>query len=133
MFRRLVFLLTLSVVFLYGCKKEAGEGGNASIKGHVSVRDYNNDFSVLISQYDGFDRYVYIKYGGEGEGFDDRLKTDYEGNFVFENLYPGNYEIYVYSKDSTFTEPSGQTVVTKIVEVKGRKDVTEVEEIIIFE
>jgi hypothetical protein len=133
MSKKLVLLFFLLVGFLLGCKKDAGDGGNASIKGHVSVRDYNNDFSVLISEYDGFDRYVYIKYGGNGGGFDDRLKTDYEGNYIFENLYPGTYEIYVYSKDSTFTEPSGQTVVRKIVELKRRKESLEVEEIVIFE
>ena len=56
---RKYFSLAVLVLIFSSCKKEAGIGGNASIEGHVSVQDYNNDFSVLISEYDGYDRYVY--------------------------------------------------------------------------
>lgn len=127
------YLIGVILLFLSACKKEAGLGGNASIEGHVTVKDYNNDFSVLISEYDGYDRYVYIKYGGEGSGFDKRVKTDYEGNFIFEFLYPGTYEIYVYGKDETFLIPSGVIAVSKTIEISDRKENVITEDFVILE
>ncbi len=128
-----IYLIGFLIIFLSACKKEAGEGGNASIEGHVTVKDYNNDFSVLISEYDGYDRYVYIKYGGVGSGFDKRVKTDYEGNFIFEFLYPGTYEIYVYGKDDTFLIPSGVIAVSKTIEISDRKENVITEDFVILE
>ena len=130
---RNIYLIGFLIIFLSACKKEAGQGGNASIEGHVTVKDYNNDFSVLISEYDGYDRYVYIKYGGEGSGFDKRVKTDYEGNFIFEFLYPGTYEIYVYGKDETFLIPSGVIAVSKTIEISDRKENVITEDFVILE
>ncbi|MFM1998588.1 MAG: hypothetical protein RL204_535 [Bacteroidota bacterium] len=130
--RNYVYFIILLLTF-NSCKKEAGLGGNASIEGHVTVKDYNNDFSVLISEYDGYDRYVYIKYGGEGAGFDKRVKTDYEGNFIFEFLYPGTYEIYVYGKDNTFLIPSGVVAVSKTIEISDRKENVITEDFVILE
>jgi hypothetical protein len=127
------YLIGVLFICLSACKKEAGLGGNASIEGHVTVQDYNNDFSVLISEYDGYDRYVYIKYGGEGSGFDKRVKTDYEGNFIFEFLYPGTYEIYVYGKDNTFLIPSGVVAVSKTLEISDRKENVITEDFVILE
>lgn len=128
-----IYLIGFLIIFLSACKKEPGEGGNASIEGHVTVKDYNNDFSVLISEYDGYDRYVYIKYGGEGSGFDKRVKTDYDGNFIFEFLYPGTYEIYVYGKDDTFLIPSGVVAISKTIEISDRKENVITEDFVILE
>jgi hypothetical protein len=127
------YLVIFLTVLLYSCKKEAGEGGNASIQGHVTVKDYNNDFSILISEYAGYDRYVYIKYGGDSEGFDKRIKTDYNGDFIFEFLYPGTYELYVYSKDSTFSSPSGIVAMTQTINIDGRKEEVVADDFNIFE
>lgn len=116
------YLLTLLTLVFLGCKKEAGEGGNARIYGKILEADYNSDFTVLISELPATDTYVYIKYGAKGEGFDDRVKTDYEGNFSFDFLYPGDYELYVYSRDSSFQNLSGETVVKQVVKIEGRKE-----------
>lgn len=112
----------LFAIALFGCNKQPGEGGNARIYGNITAADYNSDFTVLVAEYPATDTYVYIKYGIGGEGFDDRVKTDYDGNYTFDFLYPGKYELYIYSRDSTLTSPDGENVVVQTVEILKRKE-----------
>lgn len=116
------YSLCFIVILFFGCKKDPGEGGNARIYGKVIVSDYNSDFTFLVGQYPAADTYVHIRYGAEGEGFDDRVKTDYNGNYSFDFLYTGKYELYIYSRDSTFQSLSGEVVVKEIVEIGKRKE-----------
>ena len=102
------------VLLIFGCKKEPGVGGNASITGKVIVRKYNATFTTYLGSYPAADHYVYIVYG-DHPGYDSRIKTDYDGNYRFEFLYPGNYQIYSYSLDSTEQSLGGQVVVKKDV------------------
>lgn len=127
-----LFYILLSIVLLSSCKKEPGIGGDAKIKGHVTIRDYNSIFTVLLNEYPAEDVYVYIVFG-DNDGFDKRVKTDYEGNFQFEHLYKGDYELYVYSKDSTLTDPNEQVPVITYVNIEERKEVVDLGEIIIFD
>lgn len=94
-----IILLFLFLSYILSCKKEAGEGGNSSIKGKVWVRKHDPGFTTVLNQYPGADEDVYIIYGNQ-VGVNDRIRTDYEGEFEFKYLRKGNYKIYVYSKDS---------------------------------
>ena len=113
-------ILLLSVLFLWGCKKEPGVGGNASISGKVIVRKYNATFTSFLGEYPAQDHYVYIVYG-EHSGYDSRIKTDYEGNYQFRFLYPGKYTVYTYSLDSTGQSLSGQIVVKQVAELNRKE------------
>lgn len=124
------FLLLLLILIAFGCKKEPGVGGHSSISGHITVRDYNANFTQFLGTYNGANEYVYIVYGTHS-GYDQRIKTDYNGDFEFNYLYPGNYTVYTYSLDSTFQSLSGNVAVVKQVEL-GKKESKELEEIIIF-
>ncbi|HET6227342.1 MAG TPA: hypothetical protein VFF27_13745 [Bacteroidia bacterium] len=86
----------------YACKKPAGEGGVAAIKGTIYTRNYNSNFSNFLGQYPGADLDVYIIYGDDVT-FGDRTKSGPDGLFEFKHLRKGNYKIYVYSKDSVGT------------------------------
>jgi hypothetical protein len=127
-----IALLLVAVVFSSGCSKSPGYGGDASITGVVITRDYNSTFTQIIAEYPAEDEYVYIKYGTH-PGYDDRVKTDYAGEFEFKFLYEGNYEIYVYSRDSTLQDPNDLVPVIKKVEINGRKESINLGEIIKFE
>jgi hypothetical protein len=114
------------------CKKEEGVGGDASISGRVwtyAVR-VNGSFTDTIAEYPSEDTYVHIVYG-DHTGFDKRIKTDYDGYFTFNYLYPGNYTIYVYSFDPM--EIDGQSPVIHQVAIEGRKDHVEMDRIEILE
>lgn len=99
------FLILLTLIGMYSCKKDAGVGGTGTIKGKVQVKDYNgNVFTGNI--FDGADYDVYIIYGGENSFYDDKITTSYDGSFEFRYLRKGDYKIFVYSQD---VDGSGNT------------------------
>jgi hypothetical protein len=125
------FILAILLLFLFSpsCKKEAGEGGNASIRGKVWVKDYNANFTVLNGEYPGADEDVYIIYG-DNISYGDKVKASPDGSFEFKYLRKGKYKIYVYSKDKTLTSPSLTTAIeveTSISKNKEKVDVGTIE------
>ncbi|MBN8702550.1 MAG: hypothetical protein J0M08_05770 [Bacteroidetes bacterium] len=120
---------TLSMFFI-SCKKEAGEGGAATITGKIYVKDYDNaTLTNLESQYFAQKEDVYIIYGGEKGTFDDRVETSYDGTYEFKFLRKGKYKIFVYSKDiskNLVLYPSGYKTEFYSVEISGKKDEVEV-------
>lgn len=124
----LLFLIASS--FFYSCKKEPGVGGHSSISGHITIRHYNANFNQFLGTYDGADQYVYIVYGNHS-GYDLRVKSDYNGNFEFNYLYPGEYSIYTYSLDSTLQALNGIVPVVQTITL-GKKEALELPEFTIF-
>ncbi len=118
-------------LILTSCKKEPGIGGNSSIQGHIDVHHYNASFSQLLGIYPAADHYVYIVYGSHN-GYDKRIKTDYDGNFEFNYLYPGDYSIYTYSLDSTGMILSGQSVIKQDVHL-GKKEAFQLQSFVVYE
>ncbi|MCF8256899.1 MAG: hypothetical protein K9J06_05070 [Flavobacteriales bacterium] len=92
----------LAVIFLHGCSKEAGFGGNSAITGSLRLKVYNADFSELLDDVDLADTYVYLSTT-TGYGYLDRVNTSFNGSFEFNNLNPGDYIIYTYSSDTTLS------------------------------
>ncbi|MBU6205736.1 MAG: hypothetical protein KJS45_10155 [Bacteroidetes bacterium] len=113
------FLLISCIFLFYCCKKEAGYGGDASISGHLRVYEVNGQFTDTIATFSGRDRYIYIRYD-QSIGYDKRIKSDYDGNYLFDHLYPGNYEIYTYSADAS--SPDGLKPIILKIKINGRKE-----------
>lgn len=114
-----VSLISWIFLFIFSCKKEAGYGGDASIQGSVKIYAVNGLFTDTIAEYPGRDVYVYIRYGDHA-GYDKRIKTDYEGNFLFDHLYTGDYQVYTYSADPL--TPDGIKAVIKNITINNRKE-----------
>ncbi len=121
----------LIVLLIGGCKKTAGEGGNSIIKGNVWVEDWNSSFNVKNGEYAGYDEDVYILYG-DAVSYSEKTKANYNGEYEFKYLRPGNYKIYVYSKDKTLQSKSGDVVILKEMEIKKKKEIVTVEQITIY-
>ena len=120
------------VIFLFNsCKKEAGEGGNSSIRGKVWVINYNSTFTSINNEYVGADEYVYIIYGSD-VSYGDRTKTNPEGEFEFKYLREGNYTVYVYSKDKTRVSPSGTVAVKLSTSISKKEQVVDIGTITIY-
>ena len=98
-------------LLLSSCEKPEGPGGKAAIRGQVMVRSYDRQFRVLQSTYAAADEDVYILYGSSQTISDDRT-TSPEGNFEFRYLSKGDYTIFLYSKDSTGSSPSGEVALS---------------------
>ncbi|MFN5417216.1 MAG: hypothetical protein ACK5B9_09180 [Flavobacteriia bacterium] len=129
-------LLPLIIVFfsLLSCQKDAGEGGKASIKGFVWLKEYNGNFNSLELEREAFDEYVYIQYGDD-INYSDRIRTNYEGKFEFNYLRPGKYKVYVYSKDPNDKDnvsPTEMMAVIQDIEITEKKQVVELDTMVIY-
>ncbi len=93
-----IFLVCIALV---ACKKQAGDGGNSSISGRVDkdIRLVLTNAATTQATVDAADRDVYIIYGDHTSP-DDRVQTNYDGEYEFLNLRPGSYTVYTFSKDT---------------------------------
>jgi hypothetical protein len=90
----------LIIIHLVGCEKIEGEGGDSKIYGTLIQRNYNDNFSILITEKPDVAQDIYIKYGNS-MAVGNRVRTSENGYFEFPFLYPGDYTIFYTSKDST--------------------------------
>jgi hypothetical protein len=97
---KVVVLLFMVYPLLQSCEKSEGPGGNASISGRVMEQFYNDDFSVMVYEMPAVDEDIFIVYGDQEE-LGDRVRTNHLGQFRFRYLYPGNYQVYFLSDDSS--------------------------------
>jgi hypothetical protein len=95
--------ILMSIVFwtLISCQREPGPGGLCSIKGKIT-----KEWRVVISNpttatgtVPAPDEDVYIVYGDHLSP-DEKVVTNYKGEFEFISLREGAYTVYVYSKDT---------------------------------
>lgn len=128
----IISLVILSIFLFTLCSKDEGDGGTSSIKGKVFGKYYNKTFTTFMGSAYVPEKDVYIIYG-DNASYGDRIRTNYDGTFEFKYLRKGDYKVYVYSKDSTLTLPSGVYAVLKAVTIKENAEVVEVSDLITFE
>jgi hypothetical protein len=96
-----IFYLSLAVtVTLFGCTRTPGEGGIATVTGNVELEQrivISNPADAIVAP--AADEDVFITYG-DRVGPDDRVQTNFDGEFAFYGLRPGVYTVYVYSEDT---------------------------------
>ena len=118
--KKYFFIITLILISLYSCSKEEGEGGRSSISGKVHMTDvtgFNSGDEYDVPEYD-----VYIIYGDQDNVYDDKMKTNYDGTFEFENLREGTYRVFAYTLD--LNEKSGVSPVFKPAVIGGNEEAT---------
>ena len=96
--------LILSLVF--SCERDEGFGGNSSISGTIKIKEYNNDMSLLLYEYAARDFNVYLVFG-DNTTIGDDVETSYTGDFRFNYLTPGDYELFYYSDDTSASSGHG--------------------------
>lgn len=75
-----------------------GKAYNTSyVKGNVYVRYYNKGAAITALK-PGYDIRVYIRMKGATYHFDE-VRTSLDGQFMFNHLSPGDYEVFVYTED----------------------------------
>jgi hypothetical protein len=113
---------------LYGCKKEPGKGGLATIKGKVFAYDMNQLGDLVDSGYIA-DQRVYISYG-DHTWIDDDVRTGYNGEYAFEWLQKGDYTIWVLGECDTCNV--GQRIDKITVTIDQRKETLEVPDLVTY-
>lgn len=111
----------LLTAFVASCTQTPGDGGRASLTGHVEEEArlvLTNGNSAQGEPYPARDHNVFLIYG-DNVGPDDQVETNFEGNFVFPWLRPGNYTVYVYSEDTSGVNPPQDLVVLQQVTIES--------------
>jgi hypothetical protein len=125
-----IFLLSFAV--LTACKKPAGPGGQATVKGKVYAYDYDNTQNYLISKGYSSGEKVYIVYGNN-TSVGNSVTTSIDGTFEFKYLTKGKYKVYVNSLDTSYKVKGNDTEypVIKEFEIKETKQKITLEDIVI--
>ena len=129
-FSQLLFI-SIFLISISSCKKTEGYGGNSTITGKLKVKVYNRDFSIFKEEQYVPNTYVYLIFGSD-PSYGTRVKTSYDGTFMFEHLQVGNYTVYAYSKDSTLNA-TNDIAITKDIVISKNKSLTDAGEIIIYD
>jgi hypothetical protein len=91
----------LMIVIGSSCKKAAGPGGRATVKGKVYAYDYDNTVKYLVSKGYSTGEKVFISYGTNAS-IDNNMTTGIDGVFEFKYLTKGHYKVFVNSLDTTY-------------------------------
>ena len=124
---RIIFLVFGIAALVVSCKKTPGDGGLATIRGNVveEIRFVLTNPATYATEYPAPDEDVWIVYG-DNVSPNERVRTNYDGEFEFQVLRPGEYTIYVYSNDTTGATdvaPDRMPVIKKITIDERRQDI----------
>ena len=90
--------------------------GSSTIEGKVFAYDYNSEMTILKDSFYLRNEYVYIARRLDNYYFD-RVKTFYDGSFVFTSLPQGEYEVFTYSRDPELLDPQDEIPVIINVDI----------------
>jgi hypothetical protein len=127
-----ILLLLVLIVCISSCKKPAGPGGQATVKGKVYAYDYDNTYTYLVSKgyFPGIK--VYIIYG-TGTNIGNSIATSTDGSYEFKYLNKGHYKVYVNSVDTTYKIKGNDSErsIIKEFDIKDAKQKVVLEDIVI--
>lgn len=125
-------LLIFTITFLVACKKSAGPGGKATVKGKVYAYDYDNTVKYLVSKGYSTGEKVYIIYG-DNKAIDNNIVTSIDGVFEFKYLAKGHYKVFVNSLDTAFKIKGNDTEypVIREFDITSSKQTVVLEDIVI--
>lgn len=99
--------------------------GSSTITGKLFAYDWNSELTILKDSFYVKNEYVYIARRGDQYYFE-RIRTYYDGTFVFPSLPIGDYEIYAFSRDITQQDPQDEIPIIINTEITENKQVIDV-------
>ena len=125
---KIFFLLVAAfcIGFISGCQKQPGDGGLATIHGHVYAYKKNAFGQVIDSGYRSGVT-VYLSYGSH-TWEDQNNKSSYTGEYAFPYLHTGDYSVYVIKKCDTC--PLSQSYDIVHLTINGARETVEVRNLI---
>lgn len=93
---------------MVSCKKPAGPGGKANVKGKVYAYDFDNTQRYLLSKGYSPNERVFISYGNSNT-IDNDIRTSADGSFEFRFLNKGHYKVFVNSLDTSIKVKGNDT------------------------
>ena len=117
--KKLIGISSICLVVLISgsCKKPAGPGGKATIKGKIFVWDFNSAaYGPPISEFYGPGENVYICYGTDN-AVGNNVNSSTDGSFEFLYLNMGHYKIFALSRDTSVHIAGSNKVLPVTIEV----------------
>ena len=142
--KNFLIICAIAISFL-ACEKPAGEGGTSVVQGivyktYTLVNDTTGLVDTILYLEPNIGKDVFIIYSNnEGELYNDKFETDYNGMYRFEYLRKGDYTIYTYA-DSMQTYNDGDLVdallkydypIFKHIKISSNNSINEVDDIFI--
>ena len=128
--------LALTILLFTSCQKEPGSGGLCSIKGKLTkeMRVVISNPATITGVVPAPDEEVYIVYGDHLSP-DDKIVTNYNGEFEFLSLREGAYTVYVYSKDTlgAAADNPDKMVVKREIVLDGKRDSKDLGTMLIYD
>ena len=115
-------VFSLVILLLISCERDEGFGGTSSISGKIKIKEYNNDMSVLLDEYNAPDHNVYLVFGTNST-VGDEAETSYTGDFSFRYLNPGDYELFYYSDDTAISSGHDEIAFSKKITLSNKEDI----------
>ena len=129
-----IALFFILVIFLFACKKEAGEGGTSVIEGRVlnytiEFNGTSNDTIIFPKPKED----VYIIYSDdEGEVWDDNFETHWDGTYRFEYLRKGAYTIFIYEDSNIVGSINYDYPIFRHIKIESNNSTNRVEDFMIL-
>jgi len=99
--------------------------GSSTIKGKLFAYDWNSEMTILKDSFYVKNEYVYLARRADNYYFE-RIRTFYDGSFVFPSLPIGEYEVYAYSRDASMQDPQDEIPVIIPVNIDSNKEVKDI-------
>ena len=134
--RNLIIILAIAFSFM-ACEKPAGEGGTSVIEGqvyktHTIFNDSTGEIEdVLYYQLDAGKDVFIIYSNNEGDVYDDKFETDYNGKYRFEYLRKGDYTLYTYADSIDVNNVNYDYPIFKHIKINSNNSDNSVEDFII--
>jgi hypothetical protein len=128
--KKLGFILFGVLLFsIYSCSKGPGPGGDATITGKLLVESYNSNCSIKQAEFYGVDEDVYLIYGDD-PSYTERVRTGPGGVFWFPYLRKGTYTVYAITQSCSAI--LGDSIISKTIEIKDRKETISTEDLVVI-
>jgi len=124
-----LFLVPLSSLLFFSCKKGEGEGGRSTISGKVFKIDFVNDEAAIPDTMPATDEDVSIIYGDNSQ-IDDDMKTNDNGEFTFKYLRKGTYTLLMYTRNPE--EGDVDFPVKKVIEIGSSNEDVVTEDVYLY-
>jgi len=124
----LILLLIGVILSATSCKKEAGFGGLSTITGKVYAFDYTPNSGIIEAE--GYTANIRVFIGVKNsQQILDEIRTNVNGEFEFDRLRSGTYELWTFTDCDTCT--NNETPVLKEVIIETNNEDKELSDFVI--
>ena len=95
------FIFLVITFFFTSCEKESGEGGTSVIGSVYKLSTYTNaltqEIDTIFYQLDSGEDIYIIYSDNESDFYDDKIESNWNGQYRFDFLRKGDYTLFVYA------------------------------------